>query len=184
MTDASPETIHLEEAALAAFRRGDLPEAIEGFSLARAAYAAVNNPLKSAEMANNLSVALLQAGRAAEAAAAVRGTPQAFLEAGDDLRAAQAFGNLGSAQEAARDRAAADSYRRAAELFRRLGERESLSLVQRSLSALQLRSGRPLEALASMQEAVEGTSSRGIRGRLLRWLLRLPFGRFLLPPRT
>jgi tetratricopeptide (TPR) repeat protein len=183
VTDASPETIRHEELALAAFRRGLLPEAIEGFAAARSGYAATDSPLKAAEMANNLAVALLQAGRASEAVAAARGTPEVFLQAGDDLRAAQAYGNLGSALEAARDAAAADSYRRAADLFRRLGERDSLALVQRSLSSLQLRAGRPLAALASMREAAEGTPTRGVRGRFLRWLLRLPFARYLSPPR-
>jgi tetratricopeptide (TPR) repeat protein len=173
-----------EEEALAAFRRGALTEAIAGFTAAREAYSSLEDPLKAAEMANNLSVTLLQAGRPGDALAAVSRTPEVFLQAGDEPRAAQAFGNLASAQDASHIRGAAESYRRAAELFRRLGDRESLSLIQRNLSAMQLREGKPLEAVVSMQQAIEGAPARGLRGRFLRWLLRLPIARLLIPPRT
>jgi len=43
-----------------------------------------------------------------------------------------------------------------------------------SISALQMRSGSPLEALASMQAGVENANRPGLRQRLLKRLLSLP----------
>jgi len=50
--------------------------------------------------------------------------------------------------------------------------------TMQSLSALQLRTGRQLEALATMQAGVERIERPGLKNRLLKKILDLPFRLF------
>ncbi len=179
MTSETPSPNELERLALKAFREGRYDEAIQTFTAARQAFLAESNDAKAAEMANNLSVVLLKAERPQEALEAATGTPDIFFQSGDQTLAAQAFGNLGSALEACGDLAGAErAYRQAADIFESLGDTEHHRYTMQSLSHLQLRLGRPLEALTSMQHGLDAQSRPGVRDRLLRWLLKLP-NRFL-----
>ncbi len=173
----SPST--LEKEANKAYRQNRLEEAIQSFAAAREAYNQAGDTLKSAEMANNLSVALLNADRAEESLQAVEGTPEIFLEAGDEFRAAMAFGNLASALEACDDIEEAEAaLQRAIEIFRDLGENENLLYTTQALSQLQLRQGRAMEALSTMQGGLENQSKLSPKHRILRSLLDIP-SRFL-----
>ncbi len=164
-----------ERESLEAFRAGRFEEAAAGYEAARRAYEAAGEPIKQAEMANNLSVAWLQAGRPQAALAAVQGTPDTLAALGDEPRAAQAYGNLAAAFEACGDLAQAEpAYREAADRFERLGDAENRTLTLKALSQLQMRRGRPMEALGSMQVGLGGASRLSIRQRFLRWLLTLP----------
>ena len=87
----------LENQAFTACREGRLEDAIDGFAAARQAFLAKGNLEKEAEMASNLSVALLQADQPQEALEAIKDVPTVFLDLGDMDRAALAYGNLGSA---------------------------------------------------------------------------------------
>ncbi|UCF60822.1 MAG: tetratricopeptide repeat protein [Anaerolineaceae bacterium] len=175
MTSETSSPNELERLALKAFREGRLDEAIQTFTIARQAFLAEGNDVKAAEMASNLSVVLLKAERPEEALEAATGTPDIFIQSGDQTLAAQALGNLGSALEACGDLDGAENaYRQAADLFESLGETEHQRYTIQALSHLQLRLGRPLEALTSMQHGLESQSRSGVRDRLLRWLLKLP----------
>lgn len=168
-----------ERQSLEAFRAGRFEEAAAGFEVARRAYEAAGEPLKQAEMANNQSVAWLQAGRPQAALAAVKGTPEMLAALGDDSRAAQAYGNLAAALEACGDLANAEpAYQEAADRFEKLGDAENRALTMKALSQLQMRRGRPMQALGSMQAGLGGASRLSTRQRFLRWLLTLP-GKFL-----
>jgi tetratricopeptide (TPR) repeat protein len=129
----------------------------------------------AAEMRNNLSVALLQASRFDQALQAVEGTPQIFLEAEDTHRAAMSFGNLASALEATGDLQAAEhSLQSAIQLFQETGDKENLMHSAKALSQVQLRMGKPLEAVSSMQGGLAGQSKLSLKNRVLRSILNLP----------
>jgi tetratricopeptide (TPR) repeat protein len=169
---SAPES--LEKEAVAAFQSGQLDVAIEAFRAAREAYRQDGDRLKAAEMANNACVALLKSGRPQEALQAVKGTKEVFLNANDERRAALAWGNLGAALEACGDLAAAeDAYRQATTLFANLDDDEARAFTHQALSRLQIRQGRAVEAVTTMQA---GLADRplSLRDRILRFLLRLP----------
>lgn len=69
-----------------AFESKNFIEAAELFRQAAEGFTAGNSALMAAEMMNNMSVALLQAGRAQEALNAALGTDQIFAEAKDIKR--------------------------------------------------------------------------------------------------
>jgi tetratricopeptide (TPR) repeat protein len=159
-----------------AYQEGRLDEAILKFEAARDHYLQENNELLAAEMANNLCVVLLKADRPKEALKFVEGTPEIFLERGDDKATGIAFGNLASAYEACGDiNEAEQALHQAANYFQSLGEEELLLHTQRSLSQLQLRQGRPFEALNSMQSGLEGQKKPSLKNRFLRNLFKIPF---------
>ena len=164
--------------AIEAYQQGKLEEAIQLFE---AAHASETDPAQAAELANNLSVAYLKAGRSQQALSIVRGTAEVFLKLGDAQRAAQATGNLAAALDSCGELAAAEAaYQQAAEMFRVLGESESLRYTLNALGQLQLRQHRPLEAVSTLQAGAEASPPRGLRARLLKQLLRLP-SRLLRP---
>lgn len=171
----SPAPSPLESQAMQAYRQGHLEEAAQGFAAARQAYSEAGDAARAAEMANDLSVTLLRCGRPHQALEAVRGTERFFDELGDRTRAAQAYGNLASALEACGDAVGAEqAYRQAVELFEEAGDPENRARTLTAVSQLQLRRGRPLEAIMNMQSALEHQPRLNWRQRLLRWLLHLP----------
>jgi tetratricopeptide (TPR) repeat protein len=159
-----------------AYNQGDYIAAARAYEAAAAGFQASGDTLTAAEMRNNSSVAYLKAGEAQTALNAVEGTPAIFASAGDVRRHGMSLGNLGSALEAVqRMPEAADAYRQSAELLEQAGEKDLRVYVMKSLSALQLRSGRHLEALATMQSGLEGIERPKPQERLLKRLLQAPF---------
>lgn len=157
------------------YEQGEYLPAAGMFAEAERAYRVEGKPALAAEMANNRSVALMQAGDPAGALAAVEGTPQIFERAGERLKLAMAWGNRAAALEGlGRLGEAEQAYTRSAELLKELGERGLHAEVMKALSALQLRGGRQLEALASMQAGIEGLEKPSRIQRLLKKLLTLP----------
>jgi tetratricopeptide (TPR) repeat protein len=158
--------------AQSAYEAGDYEQAIERFQAAQSAFESAGDIGMAAEMANSLSVVMLKAGRSEEALSAAQGTPDVFSSLGDPRREALATGNLAAALEACGqvDQAEA-AYRIAIRLLEDLEEPEALQHTRQSLSQLQLRQNRPLEAAATLSA---GQTDRSLRGRLLRTLLRLP----------
>lgn len=179
MTDSGSTPESLAQRALQDFRQGRFSDAVRGFGAARQLFGQAGDKAAAAEAANNLCVALLQARQPAEALRAVEGTPEVFDGLGDPKRAAQAVGNLASALDAVGDLAAAErTYQQALQRFSDLNDREAQATILSSLSQLQLRRGRPLEALATMQAGLAQKPRRSWRERWLRRLLDLP-SRFL-----
>jgi tetratricopeptide (TPR) repeat protein len=156
-----------------AYQKGRMEQAIQGFIEARQSYTQQGDQLKAAEMANNLSVALLQAGKPQEALEAVHGTTEVFSAHGDRLRAAQSLGNLGAALHACGDREGAEeALKRAAEMFADIGDKQARAETLKTLSQIQLGQGQPLQALASMQAGLEEGGAKGLGSRVLKRLLR------------
>jgi tetratricopeptide (TPR) repeat protein len=166
----------LDKEGKSAFQRGDYPAAAQAFEAACQAYTAAGDRLNAAEMANNSSVAYLQSGDGEAALRAVEGTEAIFAEAGDLRRQGMAAGNRAAALEAL-DRLdeALHVYELSADLLEQAGEDQLRAHVMQSLSALQLRTGRRLQALASMQAGLEGVQKPSARQRLLKRLLNIPF---------
>ena len=78
--------------------------AAEAFSQALREFELAGDELNAAEMRNNLSVALLQGGKAQQAYAALKGSEEVFAKAGDKKRQAMALGNQAAAREALKRR--------------------------------------------------------------------------------
>jgi tetratricopeptide (TPR) repeat protein len=158
-----------------AYQQGDFLAAARAFDAAAESYTAAGDALNAAEMSNNSSVAYLQAGEAQEALRSVEGTPVVFANAGDRRRQGMSLGNLGAALEAVgRLDEAADVYRQSAELLEATGEDDLRAYVMKSLSALQLRKGRHIEAVATMESGLEGIKHPKPQQSFLKKLLGIP----------
>ncbi len=168
----------LEAEGKTAYENGDYLKAESSFAAAQAGYIAQGDHLMAAEMANNRCVVILQMDDPNAAKAAlevVDGTVAVFKDAGDQSRQALALGNRASALEAIGDldQAIVD-YEESARIFKEIGAEDLRMDVVKSLSSLQLKTGRSLEALATMQAGVNGIQKPNLSQRLLKRLLSLP----------
>jgi tetratricopeptide (TPR) repeat protein len=176
MTESETSPDELERLALESYRAGQYEQSIERYSLARECYLKDQHSSKAAEIANNLCVVMLAAKQPQAALELVRDTPDYFLSQGDENLAAQAFGNLASALEACGQTSAAErAYHQAIELFGKIDDSENYCATLQALSRLQLRQGKPLDALSTMQSGLETMPKARPRDRLLRQLLNWPF---------
>lgn len=165
----------LSKAGKAAYQTGDYLDAAQHFEAAAKGYAAKGENLLAAEMSNNQSVALLKAGEAQAALEAVASTDEVFADAEDTRRQAMAVGNAAAALDALGQLEQAEvAYLRSAALLAEIGADELRANVMQSLSQLQLRTGRQLEALATMQSGVENIKRPSIGQRILKKLLKVP----------
>lgn len=147
------------ERAAALFR-----EAAEGFTIAR-------SELLAAEMKNNQSVALLQAGKAREALDAALGTDQVFAGANDVKRQAMALANQAAALEALkRAEEAIGLYERSAELCSQAGEGDMRAMVMKSAAALKLKTGKISEAAFKMLGVLEAKQKPSFFERILKFI--------------
>jgi tetratricopeptide (TPR) repeat protein len=169
----------LTDEGQAAYRRGEYLAAGRAYEAAAQGYVQMGDVLKAAEQKNNSSVAYLKAGDAAAALRVVEGTPDVFSVTNDVRRQGMALGNYGAALEGlGRLKDALQAYRQSADLLENAGDDDLYAYVMQALSAMQLRTGHPLEALGTMQVGVEGIKNPTPRQQLVKKLLRLPF-RFL-----
>lgn len=158
-----------------AYKAGQFAQAAEQYAEAERQFAAAGDSLKAAEMANNRSVALLQAGRTEEAFTAANGTDAVFAQAGDTYRQALSIGNQAAALEALnRPDEALKRYWQCSELLKQINEKEYRATVLKSISALQVRTGHQFEALASMDAALENQKKLSVQERFLKKLLDIP----------
>ncbi len=170
---SKPEQLSVEGKSV--YQKGDFLKAAEIFLAAAEGYQIAGDTVSSAEMANNRSVALLQGGQAEAALQAVQGTIEVFASTGDKRRQAMAFGNRAAAlNKLNRVDEAISDYSQAADLFKQVGEHDLRAPVLQALSVLQLRSGRQLESLASMNAGLNEYEQPKPRQRLLKKLLDLP----------
>ncbi len=166
----------LKKQAEAAYQSKQYRQAAELFLSASQAFSNAGNLLAAAEMSSNRSVSLLQAGDAKGALEAVRGMDRVFSLSGDTRKQALALGNEAAALEALGKHAdAMDKYRQAADLLKQIGDSESRAAVLKSISQIQLKTGRHLESFASMDAALENQKKLSLIDRLLKKLLQVPF---------
>ncbi|MBN8654578.1 MAG: hypothetical protein J0M11_02495 [Anaerolineae bacterium] len=141
-------------------------QAAEGFSLGRA-------NLLAAEMRNNMSVALLQAGDATGALEAALETDRVFEGAQDVKRQAMALGNQAAALEGLqRYEEAIEKYERSADLFAKVNDGDMRSLVMKSAAALKLKTGKITESAFKMIGAVDVKENPTLFERFMKFLMR------------
>lgn len=166
----------LTKEAKSAYRAGDFSTAARYYEAARQGYLTIDDALMAAEMANNCSVALLQAGENKAALQVVEGTDIVFIKTGDRKRQAIALGNQAAALEAlGRIDEAEQKYWKAANIFKDLGETELRYPLMQSISRIQLSTGRQLQAVASMYAGINNIEKPTGKQRLLKRLLKIPF---------
>lgn len=169
----APENLSRE--ALDAYQLGAYEDAVNGFKAANREFLDRGDDLNAAEAANNLSVALLKMDRTHDALAAVKGTPEIFRRAGNRQMEAMALGNLAAALEATGEiKQAEDCYTQALTRLEESDDQETRSYILQALSRLQLRGGKPFDALTSMQGALDSQPRLSLRDRVLRRLFDLP----------
>jgi tetratricopeptide (TPR) repeat protein len=160
--------------AVRVYREGDFENAARLFGEAASAFQAQGDMLEAAEMKNNQSVAFLQCGDPQASYDAALGTPEIFSAAGDSKREGMALGNLASALvPLGRTEEAISFYRLAADALEKAGEDQLRASVMQALSAIQMRKGKLVEALISMQAGLAGVKHPTLKQKILRGLLRL-----------
>ena len=165
--------IALAEKGKKAFGEGDFQSAVQSFSESAEAYLKEENFLDAAEAKNNLSVALLQMGKAKEALEAVQGTDLVFAEAEDHLRQAMAFGNQAAALDELGDTDEALAlYRKSAALFGKIGESDYEETVLKSIAAIELKRGKLQDTAYTMLESLGAVKKPNLFQRLLKFILR------------
>lgn len=156
-----------------AFESKNFIEAAELFRQAAEGFTAGNSALMAAEMMNNMSVALLQAGRAQEALNAALGTDQIFADAKDIKRQGMAVGNQAAALEGLNryDEAIA-AFERSAELFAQAGEGDLRSMVMKSAAAIKLKTGKITDSAFKMMGSLDVKENPSFFERILKFFLR------------
>lgn len=156
-----------------AFESKNFIEAAELFRQAAEGFTAGNSALMAVEMMNNMSVALLQAGRAQEALNAALGTDQIFAEAKDIKRQGMAVGNQAAALEGLNryDEAIA-AFERSAELFAQAGEGDLRSMVMKSAAAIKLKTGKITDSAFKMMGSLDVKENPSFFERILKFFLR------------
>ncbi len=169
----TPEPAELAEQGKQAFKNKKFEEAAELFNRAAEGFTLVHAGLLAAEMKNNMSVALLQAGKPQEALDAALGTDTFFEGVKDIKRQGMAFGNQAAALEALnRYDEAIIAYERSAELFAQAGEGDLRAMVMKSAAGIKLKTGRITESAFKMMGSLDVKENPSIFERILKFFLR------------
>lgn len=170
------EPANLAEEGRSLYQKGQYLAAAENFHAARVGFELKGDRYTAAEMANNCSVSYLLAKSASEALEELNGIEEYYSEIGDSMRQGITAGNAACALDAL-DRVdeAQSGYMRSAALLEKTGEDQFRANVMQSLSALQLRSGRKLEALVSMQQGIDGLKRPSLVQKMAKSILQYPF---------
>jgi tetratricopeptide (TPR) repeat protein len=171
-----PSPSQLAHDANRAYQSGDYHKAIQLFQKAADIYQLTGDDLLYAEMANNISVAWLFAGNPQQSLQSAEKTDLIFAQASDTRRQAMALGNQAAALEALGDvDEAINRYQRSLKLLDKKKDKELRASVLKPLSALQLRQGKQLEALALMREAVNSQEHLSLQEKIIKKIIDLPF---------
>jgi tetratricopeptide (TPR) repeat protein len=170
---------NLKQEGERAYQDKDYLAAVKAFQAAAESYSQKGEQITAAEMANNASVAYLQAGEPESALQASIGTDEIFSQAGDTRRQAMALGNQAAAYEAlGRLEAAAQAYQTSSDLLKEIGDQELRPAVMQSLSAVQLRLGNKMDALVTMQAGIEQIEKPSFKQKIIKKILKSPFSYF------
>jgi tetratricopeptide (TPR) repeat protein len=134
----------------------------------------VKDELNAAEMKNNQSVALLQAGKAKEAWQATEGTEEVFQRAGDIKRQGVAVSNRAAALEGMRKwKEALAEYDRAASLFEQIGEGDMHSIVRKAAANINLKRGRIVDSQMDVYDSLRLVEKPTLTQRFMKFLMRI-----------
>ncbi len=146
------------------------------FSNAAQAYTLMKDELNAAEMKNNQSVALLQAGKAKEALQATEATEEIFQRAGDIKRQGIAVSNRAAALEGMKKwQEALAEYDRAASLFEQVGEGDMHSIVRKAAANLNLKRGRLTDSQMDVFDSLRLVEKPTLLQRIMKFLVRMGF---------
>lgn len=170
------DPIHLTERGKEEYAKGNHAVAADLFAEAAQAYADKQDGLNAAEMKNNQSVALLQAGKAKEAFQATDGTETVFQKAGDIKRQGIAISNRAAALEGLKkvDEALSE-YERAASLLEEAGEGDMHSVVRKAAANLNLKRGRITAAQMDVYDSLRLVEKPNFTQRIMKFFKRIGF---------
>ena len=170
------DPVALAEQGKKEYQKGNYASAANLFFQSAQAYADTQDELNAAEMRNNQSVALLQAGKAKDALQAVEGTDELFQKAGDLKRQGIAVGNRAAALEGLKktDEALAE-YERAASLLEQAGEGDMHSVVRKAAANLNLKRGRITAAQMDVYDSMRLVEKPNFTQRIMKFMKRIGF---------
>jgi len=175
-TQLSPSPEDLSIMAMRHFNKKDYKNASDLFLKALDGFKKNNDEIMVAETKNNLSVAFLLLGDSQAALDYAQGTDTIFKEFNDNKRQAMALGNQAAAYEALnRIPEAIERYKQSSEILMDSDENELRSYLLKNLSTLQLKHGQQLEAVATMQAAMNSKKKLSLKEKVLKKLLDTPF---------
>jgi len=166
------EIDQLVEKAKQAYGNKKYKEAADLFGQAADDYVSKNDDLMAAEMKNNQSVALLQAGNAQASLEAVLGTDEVFASAGDKRRQGMAVANKAAALgDLKRKEEALSFYEKSATILEEAGEPDLRADVMRSIATLRVKQGKFTDAVISMQSGLIEVEKPTLKQRILKKLI-------------
>ncbi len=144
------------------------------FAQAAQAYTSAKDELNAAEMKNNESVALLQAGDAKGALQATDGTEEVFQKAGDIKRQGIAVSNRAAALEGLKKwKEALAEYDRAAFLFEEAGEGDMHSIVRKAAANINLKHLKVLDSQMDVFDSLRLVEKPTLTQRFMKFLMRI-----------
>ena len=156
------------------YEKGNFMAAANLFSQAAQSYVAAKDDVNAAEMKNNQSVALLQAGKAKEALQATDGTEEIFLKANDLKRQGIAVSNRAAALEGLKKwKEALAEYERAASLFEQIGEGDMHSMVRKAAANVNLKRGHITDSQMDVYVSLRLVEKPTFSQRILKFLMRI-----------
>jgi len=158
----------LSAKAFNAYRKKDYSAAYEGFLQCMALLGETGSEKDNAEMRNNISVVLIDLHKPQEAYDIVIGTEQIFEKLGDKKSQAMAFANIGTALTLLnRKEEALTFFESSSDLFQEVGEKMMRATVLKKISDLQITTGKPFQAVASMQAAYDQKEKKSLKDKIL-----------------
>ncbi|HEX6268832.1 MAG TPA: hypothetical protein VFZ43_01240 [Anaerolineales bacterium] len=174
MDHSSPTTF--AEQGKREYENRNYTSAADWFSQAARAYESIQDELNAAEMKNNQSVALLQAGKAKDALQATEGTEEIFRSAGDVKRQGITVSNRAAALEGLKKWSEAlAEYDRAASLFEQAGAGDMHSVVRKAAANLNLKRGRITASQMDVYDSLRLVEKPTLSQRIMKFLIRIGF---------
>lgn len=166
--------VSLAEKGKKEYEEGNYLAAADLFLQSAQAYTSAQDEVNAAEMQNNQSVALLQAGNAKEALQATEGTEAIFEKAGDIKRQGIAISNRAAALEGLKQwNEALTEYDRAASLFEQAGEGDMHSMVRNAAAAIHLRRGRINDSQMDVFDSLRLVEKPSLAQRIMKFFMRI-----------
>lgn len=170
------DPVALAEQGKEEYNKGNHLAAADLFFQSAQAYRAAQDELNAAEMMNNQSVALLQAGKAKDALQATEGTEEIFQKAGDLKRQGIAVGNQAAALEGLKKiDEALEAYERAASILEEAGEGDMHSVVRKAAANLNLKRGRVSAAQMDVYDSMRLVEKPSFTMRIMKFLKKIGF---------
>jgi tetratricopeptide (TPR) repeat protein len=162
----------LQQQGVKLFQQRDYEAAARAFQQAQEAYTTEGKPDMVAEMQINTGLVHRALGEHQQALDVMQTALRTFQESNDQLRTAQALGNIGGVYVALGDKEQAyNCYRKAADIFEALGEKKFYGETLLAMADLQIKDGKFTAGAATYEVGLEqlgnlNTSQKVIKGLL------------------